>query len=275
MKIKVRFFDWALLKDYFSLISVIGVIFTFCSIFITIPVGHKWIVALALVLFFALIYVILWIRANLLDETIIKINNSTVEVKVGDIFKEKGLKVIAFNEYFDTLVNNVVISETTLNGMYIKNVLNDDVCELDQLIEESDHLSEAIIEENKNRRQGKKNRYKLGTIFKHNDYLLTAFSQFDEQNRAFLSLNGYVNCLLNFWNEVDIVYNGRSVSIPLLGSGITRFKEYSFTDQELLELLVWSFKTSRIKFTYPSKVSIIIHDSRVDKINFYKLNELA
>ena len=70
------------------------------------------------------------------------------------------------------------------------------------------------------------------------------------------------------------MYAGRSVSIPLLGSGITRFKEYNMiSDQELLEMLIWSFKVSRIKFTYPSQVSIIIHNSKKDKINFYKLKE--
>jgi hypothetical protein len=87
-------------------------------------------------------------------------------------------------------------------------------------------------------------------------------------------MNEFINFLLNFWNEVDIVYNGRSIVIPLLGSGLTRFKNYEMiTDQELLELLIWSFKVSKIKFTYPSTVSIIIHESKKDKINFYKLME--
>jgi len=87
-------------------------------------------------------------------------------------------------------------------------------------------------------------------------------------------MNDYINFLINLWNEIDIIYAGRSVTIPLLGSGITRFKEYNeITEQELLELLIWSFKLSRIKFTYPSKVSIVIHESKSDKINFYKLKE--
>lgn len=275
MKIKVGFFDWTLLKDYLAILTIISVFFTLSSIIVSIPNDYKLVVAIILLCVFLIIYIILWIRVNLLQKMKININNSIVEVKIGDIFEEKELKVIAFNEYFDTLVNNVIISEKTLNGMYIKNILKD-VNELDKLIEDDEYLNENIIEKNLNRRQGKKNKYKLGTIFKHNDYLLTAFSRFDNENRAFLNMNDYVNFLLNFWNEVDIVYSGRSISIPLLGSGITRFKEYSMiTDQELLELLIWSFKISRIKFTYPSRVSIIIHDNKKDKINFYKLKEWA
>lgn len=88
-------------------------------------------------------------------------------------------------------------------------------------------------------------------------------------------MSDYINFLMNFWNEVDVVYSGKSVSIPLMGAGITRFKEYgNITDQELLELLLWSFKISRIKFTYPSVVTIIIHENKSDKINFYKLKEV-
>lgn len=275
LKIKVSFFDRTLRKDYWTILSIIAVVFTLGSIFISIPNDRKLVVAIMFLCVLLVIYIIMWIRANLLKKMKISINNSVVEVRIGNIFEEEELKVIAFNEYFDTLVDNVIISERTLNGMFIKNVLKD-VAELDTLIENDEYLSEKISGTNQNRRHGKKNRYKLGTIFKHNDYLLTAFTKFDDENRAFLSMNDYVNFLLNFWNEVDIIYNGRSVSIPLLGSGITRFKEYnSITDQELLELLIWSFKISRIKFTYPSKASIIIHDSKMDKINFYKLKELA
>lgn len=44
-----------------------------------------------------------------------------VDVKVGDIFDQAALKIIAFNEYFDTPVDDVVISAKTLNGIYINN----------------------------------------------------------------------------------------------------------------------------------------------------------
>lgn len=277
MKIKVGLFDKTLLKDYMAALTIISVFFTIGAIFISFPSSKCKIVVFAtLILVFLAIYVFMWVRANRLQSIKISINGSTVEVKVGNIFDEKELKVIAFNEYFDTLVNNVVISEKTLNGMYIKKVLNNDAAELDKLIEDDENLGKKFNGENPDRRQGKKKRYKLGTIFKHDDYLLTALSKFDDENRAVLSMNEYVNFLLDFWNEVDIVYNGSSISIPLLGSGITRFKEnISITDQELLELIIWSFKISRIKFAYPSKVSIIIYEPKMDKINFYKLKELA
>lgn len=277
MNVKVSFFNRSLFKDWLAVLSPISVIITCISIALSIPEKYKSWAFLSILILFAFIYVFLWGKANLLEKMKLSINNSTVTIKVGDIFEESGLKVIAFNEYFDTQVDNKIISEKTLNGIYLKSKI-EDVNALDELIEQDEHLnSDGIkIDRNNTRIQGKKDRYKLGTIFQHNEYLLTAFSKFDNKNRAYLHMNDYINFLLNFWNEVDIVYNGRSIVIPLLGSGLTRFKNYEMiTDQELLELLIWSFKISKIKFTYPSTVSIIVHESKKDKINFYKLKEQA
>jgi len=273
MKLKVKFFDKKLLQNYLVLLSTISVLFSFVFIFIEIPDDNKISMGIGFTLILFFIYIIKWIIANLQNKTTLSINNSTMIIKIGDIFEEDELKVITFNEYFDTQVDNKIIADNTLNGIFIKTKI-DDVNELDELIKNDIHLNEKIIQNNDNRLHGKKNRYDLGTIFQNNDYLLTAFTKFDTDNRAYLSMNDYINFLLNFWNEIDIIYNGRSVSIPLLGSGITRFKGFNtMSEQELLELLIWSFKISKIKFTYPSKVSIIIHKSKKDKINFFKLKE--
>lgn len=56
-----------------------------------------------------------------------------------------------------------------------------------------------------------------------------------------------------------------------MGAGITRFKDANVSEQELLELLIWSFKVSRVKFRHPAKVTIVVHKSLKDKINFYEL----
>lgn len=271
MKIKVNFFDSKLLKNYTVVLSIISTVFSFVSLVIEIPDECKLYAGIGLTCIFILIYIFMWRAANKQHETMLNINNSKVIVKIGNIFEETSLKVIAFNEYFDTIVDNKIISENTLNGMFIKTKVNI-LDELDNSINEDTGLNEKILDTNSSRLRGKKNRYKLGSIYGYNDYLLTAFAKFDDDNRAYLNMNDYVNFLLNFWNEIDIIYAGRPVSIPLLGSGITRIKEYNISEQELLELLIWSFKISRIKFTHPSNVSIIIHESIQDKINFYKLS---
>jgi len=273
MKIKVNLFDNNLITKYSSILSVISTLCSFVLIVITVPDDANIRIAIGGIMLTVLlgIYVVMWFRANTLNNVSLEINNSTVVVKFGDIFEENELKVIAFNEYFDTQVDNKIIADSSLNGIYIKTKVND-ISELDNRIDTDINLNNKAIKNNSSRICGKQKIYKLGTIFKNDDYLLTAFTKFDDDNRAYLSMPDYINFLLNFWNEIDIIYAGRSVSIPLLGSGITRFKEYNaISEQELLELLIWSFKVSKIKFTYPSKVSIVIHESKKDKINLYKL----
>lgn len=272
---KVKYFDKKLLKNYLVVLSVISSLCTLALIAIKIPDDNciRFWIGIILISFLFTIYVVMWIIANDQNKTILNINNSKIIVKTGDIFREEGLKVIAFNEYFDTQVDNIIIAENTLNGKYIKEKISS-ISAFDENIYNDSRLNKRVIEKNENRTTGKKKRYKLGTIYEHNDYLLTAFTRFDEDNRAFLNMDDYINFLLNFWNEIDIIYAGRSVAIPLLGSGITRFKGYdTISEQELIDLLIWSFKVSRTKFTYPSKVSIIVHESKKDKINFYKLNK--
>ncbi|POR00578.1 hypothetical protein AU468_09535 [Alkalispirochaeta sphaeroplastigenens] len=275
MKIKVNFFDIKLIKNYLEALSIIALIFSFALIAIIIPddsTSRIWI-GIGLLLILLIVYLIMWMMANNQSKAALVINNSDLIMKTGNIFEEDGLKVIAFNEYFDTLVDNRIISENSLNGAYIKQKVKD-IKKLDHLMDIDSHLSENVIDINDSRTSGKKKKYKLGTVFQNDDYLLTAFTKFDTANRACLNMNEFVNFLLNFWNEIDMIYAGRSVVIPLLGSGITRLKEYNtITEQELLELLIWSFRLSRIKFTYPSKVSVIIHESKKDKINFYGLKE--
>ncbi len=272
---KVKLFDKKLFKNYLVVLSVISLFCSFVLIAIKIPDENsiRITVGVILTLVLLIVYVLMWVMANIQNKTILSINNSTLVVKIGNIFEEDELKVIAFNEYFDTLVDNRIIAENTLNGAYIKSEI-DEISEIDERIDSDSILNKKVLEDNTTRAYGKNKRYKLGTIFQNNDYLLTAFTRFDTDNRAFLNMDDYVNFLLNFWNEIDIIYAGRSVAIPLLGSGITRFKGYdTISEQELLELLIWSFKVSRTKFTYPSKVSIIIHESKKDKINFYKLKQ--
>ena len=138
------------------------------------------------------------------------------------------------------------------------------ISDLDAIISADTHARNCIIEEK--RRTGKTARYKLGTIIKNGDYFLLAFSRFDETNRAFLEINDYIDCLMNMWNECDIHYGGGTVVLPLLGAGITRFRGYeNITEQELLEIIIWTFKTSRIRFQYHAKAKVVLTEDSLKK----------
>lgn len=85
----------------------------------------------------------------------LRINNSTVNVFYGDIFKQEELKVIAFNEYFDTIVDDKIISHTSLNGQYLDKHITD-IDQLNSDIEADERLKEHIADTNEKRKIGKK-----------------------------------------------------------------------------------------------------------------------
>ena len=273
---KVSPFDKRVLNKFYAFLGAISVITSIVFLFAGIEDKDKPIagaVALGAIL---LVYIGKLIHANVRRSIRLKINTSEVEVYFGDIFEDTAeLKAISFNEYFDTQVDDKIISKRSLHGQFIEKFYAGQVDVLDDIIAADEHLPEMIAGENPTRPAGKKTKYKLGTVCMAEEYLLIALSRFDANNKAFLEISDYISCLLAFWNEVDGVYAGRTLALPVLGSGITRFRDYeNISDQELLELIIWTFKLSRIKFTYPSKVKIVVWEKKSEKINLQKLKDL-
>lgn len=269
-KIKVQFFDKHLIKQYLNILSFISTITSFVLIFVEIPEKLKLPLGLLFTLLLIGLYLILYVLANKLKQVKLEINNSEIEIFEGDIFAVKGYKIIAFNEYFDTIVDNNIISTTSLNGKYILEYYPD-ISVLDQIIKEDKHANKCIVGTT-NRTKGKQNRYNLGTIVKNFDYFLVAFSKFDENNCAYLETTDYISCLINMWNECNTFYAGRSIILPLLGSGITRFKDHeSISNQELLELILWSFKLSKFRAKCSAKINIVLTSDTINKINLFEI----
>jgi hypothetical protein len=265
---KVRFFDRRVFGNFLKITSGISVTLSLVVLFVDIPTKYKTTygeIFLGLLLF---IYLAIWRWSNNLNKIDINVEGSHVTIKVGDIFLQPGLKAIAFNEYFDTQVDNRMIAEGSLNGIFIKKHLDVPVLELDRHIESYDFERSEILESNPDRRLGKKARHQIGTICVYKDFLLTAFSKFDEDNKAVLTMPEYLEFLINFWDKVNKVYAQQSVTTPIFGSGITRIKGHkNISDEDLLKIMLWTFRISEMRFKYPAKLTVVIHKDKIDKIN--------
>lgn len=272
---KVNLFNKTISKRFLSFITFEGTILGIISIlFNDFLINNKKIVLLLFIIISVLYYILEFLYANFLTNITLNIQSSTFKIKKGNIFNEKGLKVINFNEYFDTKVDNKVIANNSLNGIFINKFI-DDVKELDKIIDVQ--LENAPGEENKTRKDGKKIKYELGTIVEYNDdYLLTALTKFDENNMANTNLKDYLSFLMNFWNNLNIVFANRSVSITLFGSSsLSRFTDaYDISEQQLIEIILWTFKISKIKFKYPTTISLILSNDLINKINLYEIKEM-
>ncbi len=269
---KVSLFNRKLLKLYGATVGILSSIASLVQIFYDLPDNCKVRIwgFIVFILLLIIVYLSMWVMANRCKSATLKINNTRINIIEGDIFKQPDLKVIPFNEYFDTVVDDVVISSNTLHGQYILNYI-DDVNELNRKISNDKRLRKLHTIVDNKREYGKKVKYPLGTIYKNGEYLLLAFSMFDEENRAYLNKRDIIKCLLNMWNEIDILYSGYSINLPLLGTGITRFHGLNLSEQELLEILIISFKLSGLTLKKGTNINIVIYGDSVNKINFFNL----
>jgi len=237
-------------------------------LFVDIPKECKTTYGWIFIALLVVIYVAIWIWSNNLNKININIEGSEVTIKVGDIFLESGLKAIAFNEYFDTLVDNKIISKNSLNGVFIDNYLGEPISKLDNHIDNYSFDETEVLESNKNRVLGKKDRYQVGSVCVYKNFLLTAFTKFDNNNKASLTMPEYLEFLINFWDKVNNIYAQQNVSTPIFGSGITRIKGHkTISDEDLLKIMLWTFRISEMRFKHPAKLTIIIHKDKIGTIN--------
>lgn len=284
-KYKVAFFDVYLRNKFYKFFTAVGGVLGLAFLFIDLPesitlpyniiINTKSSAAIVVITFLVTAYIFMWYKANKLKKISIKVDATNVVIKAGDLFEEDDLVVIGFNEYFDTIVDDKIIAKKSLNGLFINNILEGSIDALDLFIESNIDSRQRL--EVVNRVRGNKQKYKIGTVCLYADkYILTAFAKFNDKNEARLTMPEYLEFLINFWDEVNSIYAARSVSVPIFGSGITRIKEHkNTTDEQLLRIMLWTFKISEMKFTHPARLTIVVYPTKMEAINLTSIEGLS
>ena len=191
-----------------------------------------------------------------------KIRNINFNVKIGDIFKEKGLKVIPFNEHFDTNVDDKIISKNTLHGSFILNYIQnpEDLKSAIDNCEDVQNLNWELINNKKT--------FPLCRIIKYKDYLLLSFTHFDNNNTGHIAKIEYEKCLTTMWKEIRRLYSGETVILPLLGSGITKFDDINEKcNFDFLKCIICTFKASDETFIKP--INIVVTEEVWNDLRLY------
>lgn len=272
---RFRQFDRTLIKSFapiaVAMATFMSVALCFCNLS---NMTARIVGALVIAIIFAGAFVYFWARVSLRKELALKIGGICVCIKEGDIWKSSNLKVLAWNEYFDTIVDNKIVAENSLHGRYLM-AHKSEISSIDAEITSDPVLKKRIRKTNVSRLSGGKNvSYKLGSIFVKGDFAMVAFSRFDKFDRANLTTAEYIESLLSFWKELDRVYAGRDVDVPLMGAGITRFVDSegeSLSEQSLLTLLLWTLKMSRCGIK--RKITILLTEEAMTKVDLLLLKE--
>lgn len=187
----------------------------------------------------------------------IKRNNYSIQIEYGDLLEVKNCKkVITFDECFTTKVGDSLsdVKPTSICGQYLK---KNPIQDMQNLIDRA----QLKPMRSKSKYQNKV-RYESGMIVPNGEYLLMAFAKLDRDGLGkFFSYDEFLECLSLLWREIDKYYGQNDVCIPILGSGLTRIGDTSFTKQELLDIIIGSYKLSRHKIKLPHKLHIVCKKS--------------
>ena len=151
-------------------------------------------------------------------------SDSSFEIQFGDVLKDREVVVIPVNDFFDGELGDHV-SQNSLHGQFIRDVLGGQSQTFFDLT--SDALADFVPEEEGvARSSGRCDRYAIGTVARVdvNDrrYLLVALSHTDLSSlKASASVHDLWTCLAGVWKGIRQYSNGRSVSMPLIGSGLS------------------------------------------------------
>ncbi len=195
----------------------------------------------------------------------IKGKNYNIRISYGDIFDMSGCKkVIPFDECFTTSVGSAPhqIKPTSVCGQYLAKYPIDNI----QTLINAAHLKP---ERSRSKYNGQI-RYESGTLIPNGDYLLMAFTKLDAAGLGRMSRDEYLACLSMLWQEISKHYGQTDVCVPILGSGITRLDDISLTQQDLLDIMIASYKLSAHKIKAPLNLHIVCR-----KCEGFSLNKIG
>lgn len=192
--------------------------------------------------------------------------NYRIVVRYGDIFDmSKCKKVIPFDECFTTEVGQAPaqVKPSSICGQYLAKYPIDNI----QAI-----IDKAQLRPSKGKSKYKsQERYESGRLVAHGDYLFMAFTKLDEDGLGRMTHDEYLECLSLLWREINKHYGQTDVCIPVLGSGVTRLGDNELTQQELLDMIIGSYKLSAHKVKAPARLHIVC--KKCDEFSINKIGE--
>lgn len=258
-------------------ISIITVIFTFVpetifgkqKFFVNISDESNIVInrVLAFIGIFFLVIIVNAIYLRCRKSVCIKGHNYSIKIEYGNLLEMSDCKkVINFDECFTTSIGNSPsdIKSTSVCGQYLR---KNPITDMQSLID-SAQLKPA---KSKSKYQNKE-RYDSGKLVPNGDDLLMAFAKLDKNGLGrFFSRDEFLDCLSMLWKEIDKYYGLKDVCIPIFGSGITRINDTSLTQQELLDIIIGSYRLSPYKIKSPYKLHIVCQ--KCDDFSLNKIGE--
>jgi hypothetical protein len=192
-------------------------------------------------------------------------SDTAIEILFGDIFHQKGLRVIPTNEFFDSEIG-LLVSDKSLHGTFLKQCFGGHQEAFDKQVESQ---LQTISHKETKRKNGKTKSYPLGTnalITSNKDrYIVFALSHTDtETNKAFSDAEKMSQALAKVWERARNESNGHELNLPLVGSGLSGV---GLPTRDLLNLIILSAITATKSKKITETIRIVLHKTRFAEID--------
>ena len=167
-------------------------------------------------------------------------------------------KVIPFTECYTTKIGDGPneIKEKSICGQFLT---RDNIDKIRENISNNENIKSNSLS-----KYQKLPCYESGVLIPYNKYLLMAFSKLNENGLAEMTYKEYVKSLFKLWEEIDKYYGDDDVCIPIIGSGRTRIGDKKYTKQDLVEIIIMTYKLSRHKLKSSNKLIIVCRRNDID-----------
>lgn len=209
-------------------------------------------------------------------------NGHHVYVEYGDLFETTGEYkniVITANRCFDTLVDNDLISETTIHGMAVKRICTNgytaemlnDALQNDLLINRQTKPNRTLS--TKDKRKGNLKRYPAGSIaeFKNpsddkTTYFFVGMSTFNSDLHPETSDEEYVVTIQSLIEHCNSRSQRFPIYMPIIG---THGRNNKKSERELLEYMVSAFRIN--KHLINTDIHIVVYSGCRESVSIYNL----
>jgi hypothetical protein len=199
--------------------------------------------------------------------------DSAIEIKIGDLFDEKGHLVIGVNDVFDTELGEI-IKPSSVQGQFLTRIYGSDRVRLDTEIEIALQPHKHLRVEEPSKGKGKIWRYPIGstlTLGSHDRrYFLTAYGHMNNDLTVQSNSDHILSALSNLWKEVRLKGHGMNVVIPIIGADLART---GLPRMALVKLIITSFIVASKERYIARKLIVMIFPKDLDSVDFYELED--
>lgn len=196
------------------------------------------------------------------------VNDTTIKVKFGDLFKQDGWKAIAVNDFFDSRVDEVLVSSKSLHGQVLNTYWEDNRTDWTKQVASSLNGLAAKLEK-RSKGNGNKSRYPIGTtaraISGEQKFLFVSLGETNlSNNETSANAEMLISAVRGMLAEARAACSMDPLIIPLMGTGLARIDT---KESVILDLIITAVLEESRNGRVTGEICIVLPERLNKKIN--------